>query len=215
MKKELVQIMLCLGLFLQGQEQLTGIVIDGSSNQELPVVGANVYWMNSTIGTITQEDGTFSLPYKFSYNRLIISYVGYRTDTLVVKSNRYIRHVLQPTDELDEVTVTSRRQTTAKSYLKASNTFTVSSEELLKAACCNLSESFETNPSIDVNFADAVTGTRQIKMLGLESPYILITTENIPAIRGASQTYGLSFIPGTWVESIQITKGAGSVVNGF
>jgi outer membrane receptor for ferrienterochelin and colicin len=85
----------------------------------------------------------------------------------------------------------------------------------LKAACCNLSESFETNPSIDVNFADAVTGTRQIKMLGLTSPYILITSENIPTIRGASQAYGLSFTPGTWVESIQITKGAGSVVNGY
>jgi len=92
---------------------------------------------------------------------------------------------------------------------------TVSSAELLKAACCNLSESFETNPSIDVNFADAVSGTRQIKMLGLTSPYILIATENIPSIRGASQAYGLSFIPGTWVESIQITKGAGSVINGY
>ena len=77
----------------------------------------------------------------------------------------------------------------------------------MKAACCNLSESFETNPSIDVNYTDAISGTKQIKMLGLTSPYILITTENIPSIRGASQAYGLSFIPGTWVESIQITKG--------
>ncbi|MEL0645726.1 TonB-dependent receptor plug domain-containing protein, partial [Olleya sp. Ti.3.14] len=98
---------------------------------------------------------------------------------------------------------------------KAQNTLLVSSDELLKAACCNLSESFETNPSIAVNFSDAVTGTKQIKMLGLSSPYILIATENIPAIRGATQAFGLSFIPGTWVESIQITKGAGSVVNGF
>ena len=86
---------------------------------------------------------------------------------------------------------------------------------MLKAACCNLSESFETNPSIDVNFSDAISGTKQIKMLGLTSPYILITTENVPPIRGAAQTYGLSFIPGTWVESIQVTKGAGSVTNGF
>src|SRR5690606_28744832 len=91
----------------------------------------------------------------------------------------------------------------------------ISSSELLKAACCNLSEAFETNPSIDVNFSDAITGNKQIKMLGLNSPYILIAEENIPAVRGASQAYGLSFIPGTWVESIQITKGAGSVVNGY
>ena len=88
-------------------------------------------------------------------------------------------------------------------------------KELLKAACCNLAESFETNPSIDVHFSDALTGTKQIKMLGLTSPYILIAEENIPSVRGASQAYGLTFTPGTWVESIQITKGAGSVGNGF
>nr|BFF39940.1 TonB-dependent receptor plug domain-containing protein [Tenacibaculum mesophilum] len=92
---------------------------------------------------------------------------------------------------------------------------TINSDELLKAACCNLSESFETNPSIDVNFSDALTGTKQIQMLGLTSPYLLITQENIPSIRGAAQAFGLTFTPGTWVESIQITKGAGSVVNGF
>ena len=86
---------------------------------------------------------------------------------------------------------------------------------MLKAACCNLSESFETNPAIDVNFADALAGTKQIKMLGLSSPYLLISEENIPMVRGASQAYGLTFTPGTWVESIQIGKGAGSVSNGF
>lgn len=200
---------------LPAQDQLKGQILESSTSKELPLPGANVYWLGSSVGTITAEDGTFKLPYKFSFNRLIISYVGFKTDTLVVTENKYIKHVLQPSDELDTVTITSRKQSTMKSYLKATNTFTVSSDELLKAACCNLSESFETNPSIDVNFADAVTGTKQIKMLGLNSPYILIATENIPAIRGASQAYGLSFIPGTWVESIQITKGAGSVVNGF
>ena len=95
------------------------------------------------------------------------------------------------------------------------NVVKISEEELLKAACCNLSESFETNPSIDVNFSDALTGTKQIKMLGLSSPYILISEENIPSVRGASQIYGLTYTPGTWIESIQITKGAGSVTNGF
>ena len=111
--------------------------------------------------------------------------------------------------------VENRKKTSSVSYLKAMNIMTMSSDELLKSACCNLCESFETNPSIDVNFADALTGTRQIKMLGLTSLYILIGIESVPAIRGAAQAFGLSFIPGTWVESIQITKGAGSVVNGF
>lgn len=214
---KLFSLIICYFLLvtLSAQDMLKGIVLENSTMEELPLPGANVYWLNSTIGTITQDDGTFSLPYKFSYNKLVISYVGFKTDTITVTSNTYIRQVLQASDELDAVTLTTRKQATTKSYLKATNTFTVTSDELLKAACCNLSESFETNPSIDVNFADAITGTKQIKMLGLNSPYILISTENIPAIRGASQAFGLSFIPGTWVESIQITKGAGSVVNGF
>ena len=118
-------------------------------------------------------------------------------------------------DSLKTVTVEGSRKGIKKSLNVTANTTLVTSKELLKAACCNLAESFETNPSIDVNFSDALTGTKQIKMLGLTSPYILITEENVPSVRGASQAYGMSFTPGTWVESIQITKGAGSVVNGF
>lgn len=118
-------------------------------------------------------------------------------------------------DTLQSIKIETQRKKIQKSLLKATNTTTLTSKELLKAACCNLAESFETNPSIDVNFSDALTGTKQIKMLGLTSPYLLIAEENIPAVRGASQAYGLSFTPGTWIESIQITKGAGSVVNGF
>ncbi|WP_298116041.1 TonB-dependent siderophore receptor [Flavobacterium sp.] len=117
--------------------------------------------------------------------------------------------------EIEEVKIENKKKGIQKSLKKTTNTSVVSSKELLKAACCNLAESFETNPSIDVNFSDALTGTKQIKMLGLTSPYLMITEENIPSVRGASQAYGLSFTPGTWVESIQITKGAGSVVNGF
>jgi len=215
MKKYIINFLMFFALFASAQEQLTGIVLESYSTNESPLPGANVYWLGSSVGAITNEDGIFSIPYKFSYEKLVISYVGFKTDTISVTENRYIKHVLQPADELDTVTLTSRKNATSRSYLKATNTLFVSSEELLKAACCNLSESFETNPSIDVNFADAVTGNKQIKMLGLNSPYILIATENIPAIRGASQAHGLSFIPGTWVESIQITKGAGSVVNGF
>ncbi|MCF8273961.1 MAG: TonB-dependent receptor [Flavobacteriaceae bacterium] len=191
------------------------IMETNKENKHIGLAGANLYWLNTTVGTVTNVDGKFTLDYKKEYSKLIISYVGFKTDTLTITEPKMVHHWLQSMDNLDEVTINSRKLATAKSYLQAGNTFTVSSDELLKAACCNLSESFETNPSIDVNFADAISGTKQIKMLGLTSPYILITTENIPSIRGASQAFGLSFIPGTWVESIQITKGAGSVVNGY
>ena len=118
-------------------------------------------------------------------------------------------------DTLKGVTIEKAKRGLKKSLRVTTNTTTMTSAELLKAACCNLAEAFETNPSIDVNFPDALTGTKQIKMLGLTSPYLMITEENIPAVRGASQAYGMSFTPGTWVESIQVTKGAGPVVNGF
>lgn len=118
-------------------------------------------------------------------------------------------------ENLEEVKITKKQKGIKKSYTLTANTSLITSKELLKAACCNLAESFETNPSIDVNFSDALTGTKQIKMLGLTSPYLMITEENIPSVRGASQAYGLSFTPGTWIESVQITKGAGSVINGY
>ena len=205
-----------LPFFIFSQEQISGEVLEANTeNKTIPVAGANVFWLNTSVGAVTDIDGKFTIPYESSYKQLVVSYVGYQTDTLTINQPKYIKHYLKSTSELDEIVITSRKQSTVKSYMKAANIITVSSDELLKAACCNLSESFETNPSIDVNFSDALTGTRQIKMLGLTSKYILITTENVPSIRGASQAFGLSFIPGTWVESIQITKGAGSVTNGF
>ena len=87
--------------------------------------------------------------------------------------------------------------------------------ELKKAACCNLSESFETNPSIDAVFTDAITGTRQIQLLGLDGKYAQIQTEMTPLVRGLLANSGLQFVPGSWVEGIQLTKGIGAVTNGF
>ena len=215
--KNLFIILFFIPTLFFAQDEIKGMVMEPSpQGKHLPLPGANVIWDGTSVGTITDIDGNFTLPYESSYKRLIISYVGYKSKTIDVKNPNTIIHILlQPTDDLQEVTVTTRKKASTTSYIASQNITTISSKELLKAACCNLSESFETNPSIDVNFSDAISGTKQIKMLGLTSPYILITTENVPSIRGAAQAYGLSFIPGTWVESIQVTKGAGSVTNGF
>lgn len=216
MKKLFILLFCFFPLTIFAQNQLKGYVYEANEEQkENPLPGANLVWLNTTVGTSTEFDGSFSLPLSKTSNQLVISYVGFKTDTITVNSSKTIKHWLEPTTSLDEVVLDSKVKSTSRSYIQSENIQYVSSDELLKAACCNLSESFETNPSIDVNFSDAVTGTKQIKMLGLSSPYILIATENIPSVRGASQAYGLSFIPGTWVESIQITKGAGSVVNGY
>ena len=198
------------------QDPLNGIIQYQENNKTYPLTGASVFWQNTTIGTVTDIEGAFQLERTPETDLLIISYVGFKTDTLKIQMPFITHQMIQDQDdELDEVTLTQRRKASQKSYIETQNILKVSSDELLKAACCNLSESFETNPAIDVNFSDALTGTKQIKMLGLSSTYLLISEENIPMVRGASQAYGLTFTPGTWVESIQISKGAGSVTNGF
>ena len=211
-KQHIISLFLLFSALLFSQENVTG-KITFDNNQPLP--GANIYWRNTQIGAVSDDKGNFSIPFTAENTVLVISYVGFKTVTLTITEPKSITQNLEFDNTLDEVTLTKVRKSLQKNYLAAANVQTMTSKELLKAACCNLSESFETNPSIDVNFSDAVSGSRQIRMLGLTSPYILMTEENIPAIRGASQAYGLSFVPGTWVESIQITKGAGSVVNGF
>tara|TARA_B100001057_G_C22857031_1_gene953066 strand:+ start:1784 stop:3970 length:2187 start_codon:yes stop_codon:yes gene_type:complete len=198
------------------QDRLSGVIQYQENNKTYPLIGASVFWKNTTKGTVTDMEGAFQLERAPATDLLIISYIGFITDTLEIDTS-FINHQMSQSqeDELEEVTLTQNSKASQKSFIETQNILKVSSEELLKAACCNLSESFETNPAIDVNFSDALTGTKQIKMLGLSSSYLLISEENIPMIRGASQAYGLTFTPGTWVESIQISKGAGSVTNGF
>ena len=202
---------------LLAQEEIKGEIYSKLNEDLIPISGVNVYWLDTSKGTISNEDGKFSIPKNDNTNKLILSFIGFQTDTLIVENQSNISHVMKESNlgELDEIEVTERRKSLQRSYLSAQNVTKISSEELLKAACCNLSESFETNPSIDINFSDALTGTKQINMLGLSSPYIMITQENIPFVRGASQVYGLTYTPGPWIESIQVTKGTGSVVNGF
>lgn len=211
--KHFITVVLCaLSLSLWSQEQLSGTIVDENNS---PILGASIFWEDTTIGTTSEANGTFKIPLHEN-GILIISYVGYEERKLPVSNSKSLKTIiLKPDNVLGEVLLTTKKRNTTRSVSGTANTITMSSGELLKAACCNIAEAFETNPAIDVNFADAITGTKQIKMLGLTSPYILIAEENIPSVRGASQAYGLSFTPGTWVESIQVTKGAGSVVNGY
>mgnify|MGYP001186589815 CR=1 FL=1 len=202
---------------VQAQQQIKGKVVEKiGENSEIPIVGANVYWAGTTIGVSTNKEGHFSISEPNSYPAIIVvSFVGYQEFTKEVKqlSNHHI--VLYSSVELDQVEVESKVNTTKFSTLNSVNMQTLSVGELEKAACCNLSESFSTNATVSVNFTDAISGAKQIKMLGLDGLYTQITQENMPLIRGMSSAYGLSFIPGTWIESIQIIKGTGSVINGF
>lgn len=199
------------------QTTLTGFVYEAADDgTETPIVGANVYWLGTTSGSTTNPDGGFTLPVHAAGARLVVSAVGYLADTLALAGAGAIRVALMPAArQVAEVEVVGERSPTVLDYLSPAGVRVMTEKELFKAACCNLSESFETNPSIDVAFTDAVTGTRQIEMLGLAGTYSQITLENLPAVRGLTSNVGLTYIPGTWIDNIQVSKGVGSVANGY
>ncbi|NND08826.1 MAG: TonB-dependent receptor [Saprospiraceae bacterium] len=197
----------------QRNDHVQGKITSVDENE--PMVGASVFWLGTSTGTVSDADGLFSIERVQDRDQLVISYIGYQGDTVKVGGSTFLEIALIAGNTLDDVEVVRRKKATEYSFLDPALVQQIDEKELLKAACCNLSESFETNPSVDVAFSDAVTGTRQIQMLGLAGPNIQITRENMPYIRGFSSLYGLTLVPGTWVEGMQLSKGTGSVVNGF
>lgn len=190
------------------------IVSEDKKGNFSPLAGATLHWLGSNIGSTTNSHGIFSIPFD-KYRKLVVSYTGFRTDTLHITNNNDLQIVMAEAGSLKEIVVSSRQKSTIVNTRSAIRVSTITSRELLKAACCNLSESFETNPSVDVSYNDAVTGSKQIQLLGLSGNYTQLTVENLPGPRGLSTPQGLNSIAGPWVESIQLTKGTGSVVNGF
>lgn len=201
---------------LDASATVSGIVyLKKEGNKKIPAVGASVYWEGTNLGEFTDDNGAFLIPRAGTSSLLIFSYVGEKSDTVDMRGQRDINIVLGGGYDLQAIEITYKKKPTSYSFLTPVKVQLLGEGELAKAACCNLSESFETTPSIDVSFTDAVTGTRQIEMLGLSGANILITRENIPDIRGLSAIYGLTFLPGTWIEGIQLSPGIGSVANGF
>ncbi len=217
MKYLLIAFLLLQGALSYAQSSVDGIVVSKNATGDFePVPFANVYWQGTNFGTFSDSVGAFKLAVHDSSRTLIASFVGFKADTIKVKNlYRTFRLVLNPAANIDAVTIQGRQATRRMDFINPMQTELISEKELFKAACCNLSESFETNPSVDVNFTDAITGTRQIKMLGLDGPYTMISRENMVGIRGLGNAFGLSFVPGAWVQSIQVTKGVGAVGNGY
>ncbi len=216
-------VMLSVAMAASAQEQVLkgqvyGQEIHDNHNHKVELSGASVFWEGTTTGTVTDENGDFQLAVDSGTlpHKLVVSFMGYQADTLLIASGQEnIEVVLEASRDLGEVVVTGRRSGSHVSGMEPILTQVVTETELQRAACCNLSEAFETNASVDVSFTDAVSGAQQIQLLGLAGIYSQILTENTPTIRGLGQPYGLGFIPGPWMETIHISKGAGSVVNGY
>jgi outer membrane receptor protein involved in Fe transport len=207
--------------------QLKGVIYGNSlisqnneKNQRKEIiVGAKVKSLQTKKGTISSEEGLFEIVLSKNLpDTLVISAFGYYNDTLIVtKKDRFalVEINLYADKLLPEVVASAKREGHGIFKLKVLQVENIGEGELRKAACCNLSESFETNASVDVNITDAVSGAKKIQMMGLDGVYTQFQFENIPYLRGLESSYGLNSIPGTWIESIQITKGTGNVVNGY
>ena len=212
----IVHCALCIQVLAQESTggSLSGSVIDDNGE---PVIGAEIFWLNTTIGAVTDIDGNFTIPMTVDSHHLVFSYLSYKSDTVDITkaSMPLIVQMSEDTKELQEVTVAARGASTIASRVSALQTTKITGAELCKAACCNLSESFETNASVDVAYADAATGAKTIKLLGLSGTYVQLLTENTPGVRGLAQNFGMEYIPGAWMESIQVSKGTSSVINGY
>lgn len=209
-----------LGLELMAQTpNISGKVLGRATEQDaapeaLPY--AEVYWSGSAVGVTCDEEGNFSIRRLEGHTQLVARSLGFQPDTLELKAEQsQLEFSLLNTDPEIKVEIADRRMGSSFSRVDPMGIELINREELRKAACCNLSESFETNPSVDVSFSDAVTGTKQIRMLGLAGQYVAITNDNMPLLHGLASVEGLDLVPGAWINSIQIAKGAGSVVNGF
>ena len=187
--------MFIAGFSLKAQNKIIGKVLELSKSGDIiPVFGANVYWEGTSIGTITDISGNYSINKAESFPAtLSVSYVGYTVDSNIFIDNKYIFYLKSSVD-LDEVKIEGGRNTTRTSLIAPINIQTLSTEEIQKAACCNLSECFETNNSVDVSYSDAITGIKKIQMLGLNGNYVQITSELIPLLRGLQRPYGLTIL---------------------
>lgn len=214
-----MKLYIIITLILLFANQLIATNVEGwvydNTNKKETLIGVNVYWLGTSNGTATDANGYFSLSKTEADHMLVFSYVGFKTDTIMVHTNKAISMYLLPGTDLDEINVVERVNSTNISKINPILTQNISSKELTKFACCNLSESFETNASVDVSYADAVSGIKQIKMLGLSGRYSQLMLENIPIIRGGETAFGLDYIPGTWMKSIQVSKGTSAVKNGY
>ena len=214
MKKHIIAILLYLAAVTAAAQNFQGSVFyknaEGSTE---PLPFAQIYHLER--GSLIESDANG----KFSMNitartTLVATYVGYTRDTVVVDPGTAAANFyLSGENGIDASKVTAMQSTLPK--MKSVRTEVITAAGLCKMACCALAESFENSASITVGYADAVTGARQIKLLGLSGNYTQMLDENRPVMRGIAAPFGMSFVPGQWLESIQIAKGPSSVINGL
>lgn len=195
------------------QKTLTGLV---TNEKDEVLIFATVNWENTQMAATTDLEGGFEIERPDTAANLVVSYVGYSPVIVRVEpSEESVWVEVAGVVALTEIEVTARQSGNFTSTLSIQNLESITSQELRKAPCCNLGEAFETNASVDVAYSDAVTGAKEIQMLGLRGVYTQLLIEKRPALYGLAAPYALDYIPGTWLSGIQISKGAGTVQTGY
>lgn len=196
------------------QKNFTGRVIDADTEQ--PLIGATLYWQNTSAGATTSADGSFTLRRVAGFDTLVVEYLGYDTQTIDIDRDTadIVVELKASAVDIDAVVIESAQRGNYAKQSGITRQEQISFAGLCKMACCSLAESFENSASVTVGYSDAISGARQIKMLGLAGTYTQILDENRPIMQGAGAAYGLSYTPGMWLNSIQVSKGVASVTAG-
>lgn len=211
--RNLLFIVLLLLPVLSSGQLIVGKVTDTDNE---PLVGASVFWADTNVGVATGSSGEFEIRSKGISNRkLIASYVGHLTDTIIIGDQRKVLFRLSQTSSLDEVVVREKRQGVVISDENPIKAEQITQTELGKSACCDLSGCFETQTSVQPQTTNVITNSKELRILGLSGVYNQVLINGLPMIQGLSYTYGISSMPGTLVDNIFISKGANSVLQGF
>ncbi|MDC1068873.1 carboxypeptidase-like regulatory domain-containing protein [Candidatus Kapabacteria bacterium] len=190
-----------------------GFDSDGNKSE---LAGVQVWWLGTELGGISNDSGHFMFDLHPNSNTLVFQIKGYPNDTLVVDDkNKFIEHILKTYSSGKDVIVEAIEPNRIINSESIQNEEILTGRHLGKLACCNLSEAFESDPSVNVEYTDPVSGSKQIKLMGLHGKYSQIMIEKISFVRGLNIPFGLSYLPGPWIESISISKGAADVSTGF
>jgi outer membrane cobalamin receptor len=210
-------VLLLSGTFGAVAQTLSGRVVTIEKGEKVPLAGANVFFGKGSNGVSADNNGNFQITrHNGDSEYLYASFTGYSTDSIHIHSDLSdIEFSLAEDVNLSEIIVEGDQKGIVFNRLDIGKTELITKTGLMKMACCNLSESFENTATVTVGFTDAISGAKQIQLLGLSGLYSQLMAENIPAYRGLLSSFGWSYIPGSWMESIQVSKGASSVVNGY
>lgn len=190
--------------------RVLGRQLDGAL---LPLRGATVVWKGTKLGIVVKDsDGGFTIARTAQTDSLEVRFVSYRTRVVAVEALRDSIVIELDPSSSSEIVVEAEESAITRSPIK---TEVITKKDLVKAACCSLAESFEKNPSVEVSFADAVTGAKQVQLLGLRGTYTQMLIEAVPLPRALETPFGLDHVPGPFMESISIAKGSSTVTNGY